>query len=164
MSTVAFTAQSLGAGETEELRAMLVRGFIVAAVIGAALIVLQIPLAAHAARRDGRQRRRNPRRQDLFRDPDLVGAAGARQLCRARLADRTGARPAGARMQIAINLINMAATVLLVLVLDFGIAGAAIAAVIAEAAGLVARHPDRAPAVAVENSPSNARPCSTATS
>ena len=40
-------------------------------------------------------------------------------------------------MQIAINLINMAATVLLVLVLDFGIAGAAIAAVIAEAAGLV---------------------------
>ena len=40
-------------------------------------------------------------------------------------------------VQIAINLINMAATVLLVLVLDAGIAGAAIAAVIAEAAGLV---------------------------
>ena len=40
-------------------------------------------------------------------------------------------------VQIAINLINMAATVLLVLVLDAGIAGAAIAAVIAEATGLV---------------------------
>jgi MATE family multidrug resistance protein len=38
--------------------------------------------------------------------------------------------------QVSINLINMAATVLLVLVFDFGIAGAAIAAVIAEAAGL----------------------------
>ena len=36
MSTVAFTAQSLGAGETRELRAILVRGFIVAAVIGTA--------------------------------------------------------------------------------------------------------------------------------
>ena len=46
MSTVAFTAQSLGAGETTELRAILVRGFIVAALIGAALIALQIPLAA----------------------------------------------------------------------------------------------------------------------
>ena len=47
--------------------------------------------------------------------------------------------------QIAINLINVAATVLLVLVLDFGIAGAAIAAVIAEAAGLLLGIADRAP-------------------
>src|SRR6266545_7095918 len=46
MSTVAFTAQSLGASETTELRAILVRGFIVAALIGAALILLQIPLAS----------------------------------------------------------------------------------------------------------------------
>jgi MATE family multidrug resistance protein len=40
-------------------------------------------------------------------------------------------------VQIAINLINMAATIWLVLLLDAGIAGAAIAAVIAEGAGLV---------------------------
>jgi len=39
--------------------------------------------------------------------------------------------------QITINLTNVAATVLLVLVFDLGIAGAAIAAVIAEAAGLL---------------------------
>src|SRR5262249_52735991 len=39
--------------------------------------------------------------------------------------------------QILINLINMAATILLVLVYDTGIAGAAIAAVIAEATGFV---------------------------
>jgi MATE family multidrug resistance protein len=39
--------------------------------------------------------------------------------------------------QITINLINAAATALLVLVFDFGIAGAAIAAVIAETAGLL---------------------------
>src|ERR1700704_4273896 len=38
MSTVAFTAQSLGAGETSELRAILLRGLIVAALVGAALI------------------------------------------------------------------------------------------------------------------------------
>ena len=46
MSTVAFTAQALGAAETQELRALLARGFIVAAVTGAGLIVLQNPLAA----------------------------------------------------------------------------------------------------------------------
>jgi multidrug resistance protein, MATE family len=39
--------------------------------------------------------------------------------------------------QVTINLINMAATVVLVLLFDYGIAGAAIAALIAEAAGLV---------------------------
>src|SRR5881409_3493739 len=46
MSTVAFTAQSLGAGETSELHAILVRGLIVAAVVGITLIALQVPLAA----------------------------------------------------------------------------------------------------------------------
>src|SRR5271169_4743847 len=46
MSTVAFTAQSLGAGEAEELPALLARGLVIAALIGAALIVLQVPLAA----------------------------------------------------------------------------------------------------------------------
>src|SRR6478752_6444754 len=46
MSTVAFTAQSLGAGETNELRLILLRGLIIAALIGAPLIALQLPLAA----------------------------------------------------------------------------------------------------------------------
>ena len=46
MSTLAFTAQALGAGETRELTAILVRGFIVAGLIGVALIALQLPLAA----------------------------------------------------------------------------------------------------------------------
>src|SRR5215203_2433375 len=34
MSTLAFTAQALGAGEDQELRATLIRGFAVAALIG----------------------------------------------------------------------------------------------------------------------------------
>src|ERR1700756_1516864 len=46
MSTTAFAAQSLGAGQTTELRVILVRGFIVAAIIGIALILLQVPLAS----------------------------------------------------------------------------------------------------------------------
>jgi MATE family multidrug resistance protein len=137
MSTVAFTAQSLGAGETSELRAILLRGLIVAAVVGAALIALQVPLATILLSAMG-------------------GSEGVTQAAKTYFVIRIWSSPlalgnyvvlgwligqARARLalgtQVAINLINMAATVLLVLVFDFGIAGAAIAAVIAEAAGLV---------------------------
>lgn len=137
MSTVAFTAQSLGAGETSELRAILVRGLIVAAMIGAGLIVLQVPLAAillgamggsegvsHAAKIYFTIR--------IWSAPLALGnyvvLGWLIGQARAKLALGT---------QVAINLINMAATALLVLVFDFGIAGAAIAAVTAEAAGLL---------------------------
>ncbi|HEY4746223.1 MAG TPA: MATE family efflux transporter, partial [Steroidobacteraceae bacterium] len=137
MSTVAFTAQSLGAGETSELRAILVRGFIVAALIGTGLIVLQIPLATVLLGAMGGSEGVTRAAKTYFTIRIwsaplalgnyvvlgwLIGQA------RAKLALGT---------QISINLINMAATMLLVLVFDFGIAGAAIAAVIAEAAGLL---------------------------
>ena len=97
MSTVAFTAQSLGAGETQELRAILVRGLIVAALIGAALIALQMPLATILLGAMGGSEGVTRAAKTYFIDPDLVGAAGARQLCRARLADRAGPRQTGAR-------------------------------------------------------------------
>jgi MATE family multidrug resistance protein len=136
MSTVAFTAQSLGAGETMELRAILVRGFIVAGLIGTALIALQVPLAALLLGAMGGSEgvTRAARSYFLIRIWSaplalanyvvlgwLIGQA------RARLALAT---------QIAINLVNAGTTTLLVLVFNTGIAGAAIAAVIAEATGL----------------------------
>jgi len=137
MSTVAFTAQSLGAGETTELRAILARGFIVAAIIGAALVLLQIPLTALLLGAMG-------------------GSEGVTRAAKTYFTIRIWSAPlvfgnhvvlgwligqAHARLalgtQVIINLINAAATVLLVLVFDFGIAGAAIAAVSAEATGLL---------------------------
>ena len=137
MSTVAFTAQSLGAGETQEIRAILVRGFIVAAVIGAALIALQLPLAAVLLGMMG-------------------GSEGVTRAAKAYFLIRIWSAPLvlanyvvlgwligqarawlALATQIAINLVNAGATALLVLVFDTGIAGAAIAAVIAEATGLV---------------------------
>jgi MATE family multidrug resistance protein len=136
ISTLAFTAQSIGAGETRELSAILMRGFIVAGLIGAALIALQLPLAAA-----------------LF--SLMGGSEGVTRAAKTYFMIRIWSSPLAlgnyvvlgwlvgqARaslalmLQIAINLINMAATVLLVLVLDAGIAGAAIAAVIAETTGL----------------------------
>ena len=106
-------------------------------LIGAALILLQIPLAAillgmmggsegvtHAAKTYFTIR--------IWSAPMALGnyvvLGWLIGQARAKLALGT---------QITINLINAAATALLVLVLDFGIAGAAIAAVIAETAGLL---------------------------
>lgn len=136
MSTVAFTAQSLGAGETRELHAILVRGLIVAGIVGVALITLQVPLAAILLGAMG-------------------GSEGVTRAAKTYFVIRIWSAPLAlanyvvlgwligqARatlalsVQIAINVINMIATILLVLVADLGISGAAIAAVIAEAAGL----------------------------
>ena len=137
MSTVAFTAQSIGAGETREVRAILVRGFIVAGVIGAGLIALQLPLAAVLLGAMGGSEgvTRAAKTYFMIRIWSaplvlanyvvlgwLIGQA------RATLALTT---------QIAINLTNAALTVLLVLVFNVGITGAAIAAVTAEAAGFL---------------------------
>ena len=137
MGTVAFTAQSLGAGEAGELRAHLARGLVVAAVIGAALILLQVPIAVVVLDAMG-------------------GSEGVTRAAKTYFAIRIWSAPLAlgnyvvlgwligqARamlalsIQVAINLINMMITVLLVLVLDMGIAGAASAAVAAEAAGLL---------------------------
>lgn len=137
ISTLAFTAQAIGAGETRELGAILMRSLFAAGLIGGALIMLQLPLAAI-----------------LF---SLMGGSdGVTRAAKAYFMIRIWSAPLAlanyvilgwlvgqARanralvLQIAINLFNMAATVLLVLVYDTGIAGAAIAAVLAEAVGLV---------------------------
>lgn len=137
MSTLAFTAQALGAGETREQTMILVRGFIVAGLIGAALIALQLPLAAV-----------------LF---DLMGGSeGVTRAAKTYFMIRIWSAPlalanyvilgwlvgqarasSALLLQIAINLINTAATLLLVLVYDTGIAGAAIAALLSEAVGFV---------------------------
>jgi len=137
MSTVAFTAQALGAGDAPEVGALLLRGLAVAALIGGGLIVLQLPLATLLLQAVG-------------------GSEGVTRAAKTYIGIRIWSAPlalanyvvlgwligqARAKLalflQIAINLINTAATIVLVVGLDQGIAGAAIAAVIAEAIGLV---------------------------
>ncbi|MEZ5821818.1 MAG: MATE family efflux transporter [Xanthobacteraceae bacterium] len=136
MGTVAFTAQALGAGETRELHPILVRGLIVAGIVGLALIALQAPLSAILLGAMGGSEAVTGAARTYF----LVRIwsaplALANYVVLGWLVGQARATLA-LGVQIAINLINMAATVLLVLVADLGIAGAAIAAVIAETAGL----------------------------
>ena len=136
MGTVALTAQAMGAGDAVEQRAVLVRALLIAALIGLLLIALQAPLASAL--------------YGLLGGSDAVRAAAETYFfvrvwsapCVlanfAVLGWLVGIARAGTALalQIAINVVNMAAIVLLVLVFDYGIVGAAIAAVIAEAAGL----------------------------
>jgi len=137
MSTTAFAAQSLGAGEIAELRVILVRGFIVAAIIGVALILLQVPLISVLLGAMGGSDAVSLAAKTYFSIRiwsaplvliNYVVLGWLIGLAHARLA---------LGLQIAINITNAAATVLLVLVLDLGIAGAAIASVGAEAVGLL---------------------------
>jgi MATE family multidrug resistance protein len=137
MSTVAFTAQALGAGETQELRALLVRGLVVAVVIGTFLIVLQIPLAAILLSAMGGSENVTRAAKTYFTIRIWSAPlALANYVVLGWLIGQARAKLA-LTVQIAINLINVAVTVLLVLVLDAGIAGAATAAVVAEATGLL---------------------------
>ncbi|QHO72591.1 MATE family efflux transporter [Bradyrhizobium sp. CCBAU 051011] len=145
MSTVAFTAQSLGSGEFAELRAILLRGLIVAALIGGALIALQVPLAAILLGAMGGSEgvTRAAKTYFTIRIWSAPLALGNYVVLGWLIGQARAKLALG--MQITINLINVAAAVVLVLALDFGIAGAAIAALIAEAAGLalgllIARH------------------------
>jgi len=137
MSTVALTAQALGAHDPLEVRASLARGLLIAILASAVLLAVQKPLSAI-----------------IF---NLMGASGpvtdaARLYFDVRLRSapvllanyallgwligqaRTGWALA---IQIAINLINIASTILLVIVFKHGVAGAAYAALIAEASGLM---------------------------
>jgi MATE family multidrug resistance protein len=137
MGTLAFTAQATGAGDTKELRVHLVRGLALAVLVGCGLIALQMPLSAI-----------------LFQA--MGSSAGVTAAAKAYFTIRIWSSPlalanyavlgwligqARARLallvQVAINLVNMAATVVLVLGLHEGILGAAAATVLAEASGLL---------------------------
>jgi MATE family multidrug resistance protein len=136
MGTLAFTAQSVGARETAELPVILVRGLIVAAAVGAILIALQVPLAAILLGTMGGSGAVTAAAKTYF----LVRIwstplALANYVVLGWLIGQARAALA-LTVQVAINVINMVATMLLVLVFDAGITGAAIAAIIAEASGL----------------------------
>jgi multidrug resistance protein, MATE family len=136
MSTVAFTAQALGADEMQELRALLIRGFVIAALIGACLILLQVPLAAILLEAMGGSEGVTRAAKTYFTIRIWSAPlALANYVVLGWLIGQARAKLALA-VQVAINLINMAATALLVLMLDAGIGGAATAAVVAEASGL----------------------------
>lgn len=138
MGTVALTAQAVGANDHLEIRAVLVRAVMIAAVVGAVLLVLQLPLTSA-----------------IF---NLIGGSdAATRAAKSYFAIRLWSAPfvlanyvllgwlvgqartgIALALQIVINVTNMVTTAWLVLGLGTGLEGAAIAAILAEGFGFVA--------------------------
>jgi MATE family multidrug resistance protein len=138
MGTVALTAQALGAGDTVEQRAVLARALLIAAAIGFALIALQAPLAAVTYALMGGSAAVTEAAQAYFFV--RIWSAPFALASYAVLGWLVGLARTGLALvlQIAINVINMAATAWLVLYAGHGVEGAALGSVIAEVAGFVA--------------------------
>jgi len=105
-------------------------------IIGLALIILQMPLAAAIFRVLGGSDAVRAAAETYFFV--RIWSAPCALANFAVLGWLVGIARAGTALalQVAINLVNIALTVLLVLVLDYGVAGAAIASVLAEIVGL----------------------------
>ena len=138
MGTLALTAQALGAGDVAEERATLMRALLLAAAIGLALIAVQAPLSGIVHHLMGAS-------------PEATRAAEAYFAVRIWSAPFALANyvllgwfvglaraSTALALQAAINAINAAVLAVLVLVFDFGVAGAAFGAVVAEIAGTIA--------------------------
>jgi MATE family multidrug resistance protein len=138
MGTVALTAQALGARDIREEQAVLARALLLAGLLGLALIALQAPLAWASFALMGASAEVTRAAEIYFyvriwSAPFTLGNYVI-------LGWLVGLARAGTALglQIAVNIINAVATALMVLWLDMGVAGAALATLIAEAAGLIA--------------------------
>jgi MATE family, multidrug efflux pump len=138
MGTVALTAQALGRGDVAEERATLFRALLVSALIGLALIALQVPLARGIYALMGASGEVTRAAETYFHMriwsapfalANYVLLGWFVGLARATIA---------LALQVAINLIDAVAIVVLVLWLDLGVAGAGLAALIAEVLGMAA--------------------------
>lgn len=138
MGTVALTAQALGAGDPIEQRAVLARALVMAGGIGALLLLLQWPIAWAAYEIMGASAAVTEAAQVYFfvriwsAPVTLANYAILGWLIGLARTDLALA------LQVAINLVNMAATALFVLSLGWGVAGAALGTMVAETAGLIA--------------------------
>jgi MATE family multidrug resistance protein len=135
MSTVALTAQALGRHDVAEERATLMRALLIAAASGLALIVLQVPLGTVIYSLMGASAD-TTRAAELYFHVRIWSAPFvlANYVLFGWLVGLARANVALV-LQVAINVTNAIAITILVVVLELGVAGAALAAVVAEAVG-----------------------------
>lgn len=136
MGTVALTAQAVGAGDEAEQRAVLARALVLSALIGLALVALQWPVGWAAYRLMGASDAVTDAAELYF--SVRIWSAPFTLANYAVLGWLVGQARTGLALalQIAMNVVSVAAVLVLVLWLDFGVRGVAFSAVIAETAGL----------------------------
>ncbi len=137
MATAGLTAQATGAGNRYKVDTILARSFLIAVTAGILLLILQHPIKLAAG---------------WFYDASPAVTSGMYEYFNIRIwaAPLTlsnyvilgsilgrARTDIGLLLQVAINLVNIAFSLLFVLGLDLGIAGVALATVLAEAAGVV---------------------------
>ncbi|WP_428032746.1 MATE family efflux transporter [Ancylobacter sp.] len=135
MGTAGLTAQALGRGESVELRAVLIRALLIAAVIGLALILLHGPIADIAFLGMGASEGVHAAAMVYFSVRILSAPFAIGNFAVLGWLVGIARTDIGLGLQILIAIVNAVATVLLVLWWDFGIAGAAAANVLAEMVG-----------------------------
>jgi MATE family multidrug resistance protein len=137
MGTVALTAQALGAGDVTEERATLLRALLIAAAIGLALIVLQVPLAAIMYRLMGASAEVTRAAELYFAIRIWSSPFALANFVLLGWFVGLGRASTALALQIVINTVNVAITAPLVLSFGYGVSGAALGAVAAEATGTV---------------------------
>ncbi len=136
MATAGLTAQATGAGNRHEIDVTLARAFLVAAVTGLLLILLQWPIATVAFSMAGASEAVTEALSTYFfiriwaapftlANYVILGSTLGR-----------GRTDLGLLLQVAINVANIVLTMTLVLGLGHGIAGAAIGTALAEVLGV----------------------------
>jgi multidrug resistance protein, MATE family len=132
MGTAGLTAQAVGEGDHREVDNALARALAVAAIIGLAIVALQWPIALAAFRLMGASAEVNAALAIYFHI--RIWAAPltlANYAIFGSLIGR-GRTDLGFAVQVTLNLVNIALTVLFVVWLEMGVAGAALGTVIAE--------------------------------
>lgn len=135
MSTAGLTAQAVGAGRPDEVARHAARGLALALIVGIALVVLQGPIGWAAFQLSGASADVTAALRVYF--GIRIWAAPFTLANYAVLGSvlGRGRTDVGLVLQIVINLANVALTLILVTLMGYGVAGAAIATVCAEAAG-----------------------------
>ena len=137
MATAGLTAQAVGAGDRAEIDRSLARALAAGALAGFAIALLQWPIGQAAFAVSGASPAVVAALSSYFHIRILSAPFVLANYALLGSILGRGRTDLGLVLQVAINVINIALTLALVLVADFGIAGAALSALGGEASGLV---------------------------
>ncbi len=136
MGTAGLTAQAVGAGDGAEVDRALARALAVGLAAGLAIVALQAPIEAIAFRLSGASEAVTGALADYYGIRIWAAPITLANYAAFGSIVGRGRTDLGFLVQVGINLANIALTLLFVMGLGLGVAGAALGTVLAEAAGL----------------------------
>jgi multidrug resistance protein, MATE family len=132
MGTAGLTAQAIGQGDDREVDRALARALAVASIIGIAIIALQWPIAIAAVRLMGASDEVSAALAIYFHIRIWAAPFTLANFAILGSLVGRGRTDLGFALQVTLNLVNIALTILLVVGLEMGVAGAALGTLMAE--------------------------------